>query len=320
MPKIQNDLNGWLVIDKPYGMGSTNVVSKLKWLMHPKKIGHAGTLDPLATGVLPIAFGKATKTISFVMDGQKKYQFIVKWGQETSTDDREGDVVASSEKRPSLDEIKAVLPDFVGDISQVPPVYSALKINGVRAYDLVRNGQTPEMKPRIVHIDSLCVMENVDLGQDGLEFDEAIKSEIEHETMFEVTCGKGTYVRSIAHDLGRKLGCYGHVTMLRRTACGPFKEEESILLANLEKNDYNTNALQLKSMRAVLSDISVLAVTMDQAKRLMQGLPLPVTEVDIKAQTDSSAVLGITYLDQLVALVKVQDGQIKPFRVLTDKI
>ena len=304
MAKIQNDLNGWLIIDKPYEMGSTNVVSKLKWLLHPKKIGHAGTLDPLATGVLPIALGKATKTIPFVMDGKKTYRFTVKWGTQTSTDDVEGEITASSDKRPTLSEIKAILPQFIGDIMQTPPVYSALKINGVRAYELARKGEMPEMKARPVHVDDLRIVG----GVEG----------IQNETTFEVDCGKGTYVRSLGREMGEKLRCFGHITMLRRIKCGPFCEKDTILLANLEKNDYNTNALSIIPVDTALSDISVLAVNEVQAKRLMNGQTISCKEfeqVDLEGFTHET-VIGLKFEKHIIALAKIERGGVKPFRIL----
>ena len=311
MAKIQNDLNGWLIIDKPYEMGSTNVVSKLKWLLHPKKIGHAGTLDPLATGVLPIALGKATKTIPFVMDGQKTYLFTVKWGSQTSTDDIEGEIVASSDKRPTLAQIKAILPDFVGDIEQTPPAYSAIKIDGKRAYDLARQGQAVEMPSRMVHIDDLRIV-----GMNISESDE------QNETTFEVDCGKGTYVRTIAHDMGQKLGCFGHVVLLRRIKCGPFSLKDTILLANLEKNDYNTNALSIIPVSTALSDISVLAVNREQAIRILHGQTLSMRDFEPSVTNGFSPdiVIVLMYQDQVIALSKIERGGFKPFRILIDKL
>lgn len=311
MAKIQNDLNGWLIIDKPYEMGSTNVVSKLKWLLHPKKIGHAGTLDPLATGVLPIALGKATKTIPFVMDGKKTYRFTVKWGTQTATDDVEGEVTASSDNRPTLSQIRKILPDFIGDIVQIPPAYSAIKIGGQRAYDLIRGGHDVEMPPRTVHIDDLRIVE-VDTDETSLQ----------NETTFEVDCGKGTYVRTIAHDLGQKLGCFGHVVMLRRTKCGPFSLQDTILLANLEKNDYNTNALSIIPVSTALSDISVLAVNREQAVRILHGQTLSMRDFEPSTINGflPDVVVGLKYQDQVIALSKIERGGFKPFRILIDKL
>lgn len=318
MVKIQNELNGWLIIDKPYDMGSTNVVTKLKWLLKPKKIGHAGTLDPLATGVLPIALGKATKTIPFVMDGKKTYRFTVKWGMQTSTDDIAGDITASSPKRPTLAQIKSILPQFIGNIMQTPPIYSALKIDGVRAYELARKGEQINMPSRLVHIDNLRIIPlNLEchLEPDSYNLGDNIP---QNETMFEVDCGKGTYVRSLAREMGQMLGCYGHVTFLRRIKCGPFLEKDTILLANLEKNDYNTNALSIIPVDTALSDISVLAINEVQMKRLMNGQTISCKEFvmrDLSGFT-SDTVIGLKFENHIIALAKIERGGVKPFRIL----
>ena len=199
------EVNGWINLDKPVGVTSTQAVAQLKFLFNAKKVGHAGTLDPLASGVLPIAFGEATKTVSVVQDGTKAYRFAVKWGEETDTDDAEGQVVARSDLRPSPAEIAAMLPRFIGVISQTPPTYSAIKIAGERAYDLARDGQEFEIAARDITVHKL----------------ELVSSE-PGEAVFEAECGKGAYVRAIARDLGRALGCHGHVVLLRRTRVGPF--------------------------------------------------------------------------------------------------
>lgn len=305
MSKIQNDINGWLVIDKEYAMGSTQVVGKLKWLLKPKKIGHAGTLDPLATGVLPIALGKATKTIPFVMDGEKTYEFTVKWGDETSTDDVEGAFVLTSNKRPELEEIKNILPHFTGDITQIPPKYSALKIDGKRAYDLARAGLEVDIKPRQVHVKALTILNHN--AADGA-------------TTFEVVCSKGTYVRTIGHDLGRALECYGHITMLRRTKCGPFEIKDAILLANMEKNDYNSNACGILPLKAALGDISVLAVNKEEAALLMQGRSLYGGDRVKEQPAQAEKIFALFYLDQTIALARLEKGYLKPFRVLAQKL
>ena len=209
----RKDVHGWVVLDKPSGMNSTHAVSRLKRIFNAKKAGHAGTLDPLATGILPIAFGEATKTVPFVQDGEKAYRFTVRWGTETDTDDADGRIAAQSDLRPAAAEILALLPGFIGTILQLPPSYSAIKINGERAYDLARDGEAPVLTPRPVTIHALDLLS---AGPD--------------EAVFEARCGKGTYVRAIARDLGRSLGCYGHVSALRRTrvrallrnGCGAF--------------------------------------------------------------------------------------------------
>ncbi|MGF1651187.1 MAG: tRNA pseudouridine(55) synthase TruB [Hyphomicrobiaceae bacterium] len=210
-------INGWLILDKPLGMTSTQAVNVVKRLFDARKAGHAGTLDPLATGVLPIAFGEATKTMSYAVDGHKGYRFTVRWGVETSTDDAEGEVARCSDLRPKLDQIEAALDQFVGEIEQVPPKFSAIKIAGQRAYDLARDGEEVELKARLVEVTELRV---VDMPDD----DHAI---------LEAECGKGTYVRAIARDLGRVLGCLGHVSALRRTRVGAFEQEMAVSLEDL---------------------------------------------------------------------------------------
>jgi tRNA pseudouridine55 synthase len=194
-----------VILDKPIGMTSTHAVAVLKRLFQAKRAGHAGTLDPLASGGLPIALGEATKTVPFVMDGRKRYRFTVAWGEERDTDDTEGRVTQTSELRPSADAVRALLPQFTGLIEQIPPQYSAIKVQGERAYDLARDGETVELKPRPVEIHELTLVEHGDNGQ----------------SVFEAECGKGTYVRALARDIGRILGCFGHICALRRTLVGP---------------------------------------------------------------------------------------------------
>lgn len=304
MPKITNQLDGWLIIDKPYNMGSTTVVNKLKRFLHPYKIGHAGTLDPLATGVLPIALGQATKTIPYVMDGSKTYQFEVTWGTETNTDDSEGEVTFSSDKRPQKTEIEKLLPHFTGIIQQTPPIYSALKINGKRAYELARRGETVELKPRAVTIYALKILNHT-----------------LQKTVFEVECGKGTYVRSLGHDLGRCLDCYGHISMLRRIKCGPFLLNHSILLENFEKEVYDVSTLSLIPVLTALDDILVLAVDKEQAKALMQGKALKAFHFESQLRAvQKGSILTIKYHDQLIALARYEDSLIKPFRVFARNI
>src|SRR6478672_7649253 len=208
----KRDVHGWIVLDKPVGMTSTHAVSVIKRLFSARRAGHAGTLDPLATGALPIALGEATKTVPFVMDGRKLYQFTVRWGEERDTDDAEGRVIETSDQRPSSDAIKALLPSFTGSIQQVPPRYSAIKIEGERAYDLARDGETVELAARTVEIGSLRLVDVPDADH----------------AVLEAECGKGTYVRSLARDLGRALGCFGHVSALRRAAVSPFGPESMI--------------------------------------------------------------------------------------------
>src|SRR3954465_11533413 len=210
-------VSGWVVLDKPVGMGSTEAVSKIKWLFQAEKAGHAGTLDPLASGMLPIALGEATKTVPYVQDGAKIYRFTVAWGEERSTDDLEGPVTQSSERRPAEAEVRALMPKYTGVIMQTPPQFSAIKIAGERAYDLAREGETVEIPAREVEIGRLDLIEH---GAD--------------HTVFEVECGKGTYVRSLARDMGRDLGCFGHIAELRRVEVEPFTSEDFVTVAELE--------------------------------------------------------------------------------------
>ncbi|RWF64603.1 MAG: tRNA pseudouridine(55) synthase TruB, partial [Mesorhizobium sp.] len=210
-------ISGWLVLDKPVGMGSTEAVSKIKWLFQAEKAGHAGTLDPLASGMLPIAFGEATKTVPYVQDGAKVYRFTVAWGEERSTDDLEGPVTKSSDQRPAEADVLLLMPKYTGVIMQTPPQFSAIKIAGERAYDLARDGATVDIPAREVEIGRLDLIEhNAD------------------RTIFEVECGKGTYVRSLARDMGRDLGCFGHIAELRRIEVEPFTQEDFVTIAELE--------------------------------------------------------------------------------------
>ncbi|MEO1544741.1 MAG: tRNA pseudouridine(55) synthase TruB, partial [Pseudomonadota bacterium] len=211
-------LSGWLILDKHKGMTSTQAVGKAKRLFDAQKAGHAGTLDPLATGILPIAFGEATKTMSYAVDGPKAYRFTVRWGIETTTDDTEGEATQTSDNRPLLSAVEAALEDYIGEIEQIPPQYSAIKVSGERAYDLARDGETVELKPRLIVIDDLRIVEQPD----------------DDHIVLEAECGKGTYVRAIARDLGRQLGCFGHVTDLRRLRVGPFLEESALTFVDLD--------------------------------------------------------------------------------------
>ncbi len=245
-------VNGWIALDKPTGLTSTQAVSRLKRLYNAQKAGHAGTLDPLASGILPVAFGEATKTVPFVQDGEKTYHFTVRWGEETDTDDSQGRIINTSLSRPTQEKIESLLPDFHGAIKQIPPQFSAIKIAGERAYDLAREGEVVELAPRTVQIYSLILL----------------RSSIE-EASFSMTCGKGAYVRAIARDLGRRLGCLGHVTALRRTRVGPFTEQAAFTLNEIENE--NRAASALSSVEAGLLALPCIIVDRDTAARLRRG-------------------------------------------------
>ncbi|MCK5424879.1 MAG: tRNA pseudouridine(55) synthase TruB [Emcibacter sp.] len=290
-------LDGWLVIDKPLGMGSTQVVGKCRWLTKAQKVGHGGTLDPLATGILPIAFGEATKTIPFIMDARKTYEFTVTFGEARATDDGEGEVTETSDIRPNEAEILAALPDFIGRITQVPPIYSAVKIDGKRAYDLARAGVEVKIKSREVDIFSLDL-----ISYDG------------QRAALRVDCGKGTYVRSLARDLAKKLDTVGYVSALRRTRVGAFDLKLSISLEKLEELSHSAPPeTWILPVVTVLDDILALAVTEEQAKLLSHGQKLAVSD------HLAPGIIRVMTGTRLVALCEVEitpeNTIIKPVRV-----
>lgn len=293
-PRSQRvEVNGWVILDKPVGMTSTHAVSRLKRIFNAKKAGHAGTLDPLASGLLPIAFGEATKTVPFVQDGEKAYRFTVRWGIETESDDTEGRVTQTSDRRPAVDQIVAMLPRFIGPIMQVPPAFSAIKVNGERAYDMARDGETVELAPRPITIHSLVLV-----------------SSTEDEAVLEAQCGKGTYVRAIARDLGRALGCFGHVTSLRRMRVGPFTELDSIQLSDLEAGPEAAFSL-MRPVEAGLLELPCVVVDRDGAARLRRGQSLLLRGRDAPMGGMAYAACG----GVPVAFGEVERGELVPSRV-----
>ncbi len=290
-------VSGWVVLDKPAGIGSTQCVGKIKWLYQAAKAGHAGTLDPLASGMLPIALGEATRTVPYIMDGEKVYRFTVAWGAETNTDDLEGEVTETSDLRPSKDQILELLPNYTGEIAQIPPKFSAVKINGERAYKLAREGEEVEIEARKVIIQSLTLV-NSD----------------ESSATFEALCGKGTYVRSLARDMGRDLGCFGHISVLRRVSVGPFQEEDLIPLEKLTKLEGDIEALdaELFTTGTALDDVAEVPVTKEQVHRLRMGNAVVLRGRDAIAHaSEAFATSG----DELIAIGEVDCGQFKPKRV-----
>ena len=303
-------VSGWLILDKPLGMTSTQAVSVVKRLFGAQKAGHAGTLDPLATGLLPIALGEATKTVPYVMDGRKIYGFTVRWGEETATDDAEGAVLARSDVRPARADIEAALPDFTGTIMQVPPAFSAIKIDGERAYDLAREGETVEIPAREVEIGRLDIIEHS--GE---------------RTVFEIECGKGTYVRSIARDMGRDLGCYGHIADLRRTEVDPFTPDDFVTVGELElarfgeagqpeegelPMDFGQIDGFLIDTVAALDCLPQVAVSDDTATKIRLGNTVVVRGRDAPVEADEAC---ITARGKLVAIGAIEHGMFKPKRV-----
>ena len=298
----KRDVHGWVVLDKPVGMTSTHAVSIIKRLFKAKRAGHAGTLDPLASGALPVAMGEATKTVPFVMDGRKLYRFTVRWGEERDTDDAEGRVIETSAERPSPEAIRALLPGFLGVIQQVPPRYSAIKIEGERAYDLARDGEKVELAARPVQITRLELVETPDPDH----------------AVLEAECGKGTYVRSLARDMGRALGCFGHVSALRRAAVGPFDEESMILLEDLEAVCNRAAAGEgsladaLLPVETALDDIPALAIGRADAARLQRGQAVLLRGRDAPI---SNGPAYVTVEGHLLALAETDRGEIVPKRV-----
>lgn len=289
-------VSGWIVIDKPAGMSSNAVVGKVRWAFDAQKAGHAGTLDPEATGVLAIALGEATKTVPFVTDALKAYEFTVRLGQATNTDDAEGEVTEASDARPSDDEIRAALQGFEGDILQVPPQFSAVKIDGERAYARARAGEEMEIAARPLFVESLRFMSRPDA---------------DHVTL-EMVCGKGGYVRAIARDLGKALGCFGHVRALRRTWSGPFEAEDATPLAVLEDQAKNP-ALDayLMPVETGLADLPELPCTPEGAARMRNGNPGLVRASDAEYGETAWA----SYNGCAVAVGTYRAGELHPSRV-----
>jgi tRNA pseudouridine55 synthase len=298
----KRDVHGWVVLDKPVSITSTHAVSMVKRLFSAKRCGHAGTLDPLASGALPIALGEATKTVPFVMDGRKLYRFTIRWGEERDTDDAEGRVVSTSKERPSPEAVHALLPSYTGLIQQIPPRYSAIKIEGERAYDLARDGEQVELAARPVEIGRL----------------ELVNVPDRDHAVFEAECGKGTYVRSLARDLGRALGCFGHVSALRRAAVGPFTQETMISLEQLEAlchraaSGEGSLADALMPVETALDDIPALAVSRADAARLQRGQAVLLRGRDAP---NFRGTVYVTVSGQLLALAELDRGEIVPKRV-----
>ena len=299
--KRREAVHGWLILDKPYGMTSTQAVGKVRFLFNAEKAGHGGTLDPLASGLLPIALGEATKTVSYAMDGRKVYRFTACWGEERTTDDLEGEVSATSDRRPSGKEIELILPRFTGEIMQAPPAFSAIKVDGERAYDLARAGEAVELAERPILIEALRLVDVPDR---------------DHAT-FEVTCGKGTYIRSLARDMGRALGTAAHVTMLRRVAVGPFTEDHMISLENLTElghkapgGDAKTGALL--PIETVLDGIPALAIDEEQARRLKLGQAVLLRGANAPIAEDAVLVMSG---GKPLGIGTIVQGSLKPKRL-----
>jgi len=299
--KTRENIHGWIALDKPEGLGSTQALAKVKWLFNAAKAGHGGTLDPLASGLLPIALGEATKTVSWAMEGRKTYRVLIRWGEARTTDDREGEISALSDHRPSHIDIDATLSRFEGEILQTPPRFSAIKVKGERAYDLARAGEAVDLAPRTVFI------EKVDL----LGLPDADHAELS------IICGKGTYIRSLARDLAEALGTVGHVARLRRTAVGPFDEKDMISLEKLEELSHKApgdNAMEgvLRPIETVLDGIPALAVKDAEAQRLRQGQPVLLRGASAPIAQDAVLVM---WGQRPLGICSIEKGSLKPKRL-----
>jgi tRNA pseudouridine55 synthase len=291
--------HGWVLLDKPLSLSSQQAVTKVRHLFSRAKAGHAGTLDPLATGLLPIALGEATKLIPYIMDRDKTYEFTVTWGEERTTDDAEGTILKTSNNRPTQEEIVAILPQFIGHIQQIPPIYSAIKVEGRRSYDLARKGEEVSLKARTVTIHTLTLLETPSTS----------------EARFEIACSKGTYVRSLARDLAHALGTVGYISALRRTQVGPFLEKNAVTLTKLlEFQGKSGIERHVNPVDTVLDDILVVTLTIEEMERLRLGQRLPFPEVpfgvsagDILVCYDSNGQIG--------ALSQWKEGVLHPKRV-----
>lgn len=288
-------ISGWVVLNKPYDMTSTQAVGKVRWLFSAAKAGHAGTLDPLATGILPIALGEATKAVPQVQDGTKIYRFAIAWGSATTTDDTEGEVIATSEVRPDRAALEAVLPLFTGTILQRPPIFSALKIDGERAYDLARAGETFELAPREIDVDAIALLEHND-----------------QTSVLEVTCGKGTYVRSLARDIAEALGTRGHVSMLHRAAVGPFNDTDALTIDQLEALSLEERDGLLKPVASGFADLPEIRLDVLQATGVRHGNAVLLTGAGAPIQLDEC---WASFKGECLATGRVEFGQFQPKRV-----
>jgi len=304
-------INGWVIVDKPKDVTSTDVVSIVRRAYNAQKAGHGGTLDPLATGMLPIALGEATKTVPFAMDATKSYDFTIRWGEERTTDDLEGDITTTSDKRPTEDEIVRGLKQFTGPIMQVPPIFSAIKVDGARAYDLARGGEDVALKARPVHVISL----------------EYLGPQDDTHGLFRMTCGKGTYVRALARDLGRALGTAATVAAIRRTRVGPFDAACAISLDSLRDLDDSPPPEQaLLPVETALDDIPALALTGQDAQLVRNGGAVRITRLmaetlaqyglsGASSPDDAPLVKLFDQQGRFLALASPKNGAVQPVRV-----
>ena len=298
-------LDGWLIVDKPAGITSTDVVNRVRRGFDAQKAGHGGTLDPLATGLLPVAFGAATKTVPYIMDGTKLYHFTLRFGEARDTDDADGQVIETSAERPDAARIAAALVAFQGDIMQVPPIFSAIKVAGERAYDMAREGRPPVLEPRPARIDRFEMIERVD----------------DDTAIFAVQSGKGVYMRSLARDLARACGTLGHVAALRRLRVGPFLIEDAISLDKILEGAENAAASPalLRPVATALADIPALALTGNEAESLSHGQAISLVTLMGRIPDDANPAGGIARAmdgGRVIGLCRLEDGWLRPERLL----
>lgn len=291
--KKGREIHGWLIVDKPAGIGSTDVVSKVRWALDAKKAGHAGTLDPDATGVLAVALGEATKTVPILTDALKAYDFTVNWGAETTTDDASGEVIQSAENRPSADMIRDALPAFTGEIMQIPPTVSAVKVDGARAYDLAREGEAVELAARPLWVESLELLATTPDSAD-----------------LRMVCGKGGYVRAIARDLGRKLGCLGHVAHLRRIWSGPFDAEGGFAFDRIDRANQAEIEAAILPIQSALADLPEMAATEIGATRILNGNPGQVL-----GHAEFGEEVWVSRNGRALCIGRYMGGEVQPSRV-----
>ena len=305
---IKKNINGWIIVDKQAGITSRQVVTKISKILNLKKVGHCGTLDPLATGILPIAIGEATKVISLVQSKEKKYAFIIKWGESTETDDSEGMILEISKARPTHKEITSILNCFIGNVFQKPPLYSAIKINGQRSYKLARQKIEIEHKLRKIKVYNLTLKKIIDVNS----------------AEFEVTCGKGTYVRSLARDIAEKLNTKGHIMSLRRLSVGPFDEKDTIFIDFSKEIIHSRSVLnKLSPIETVLDDIPALVLNEKEARQVKQGQKINfeslqfIKNFELKYPNYNAFEKVCAICNKkLIALIKIEDGKVKPARVI----
>lgn len=293
--RVKRAISGWVVLDKPFNMTSTQAVGKVRWLFGAAKAGHAGTLDPLATGILPIALGEATKAVPQVQDGTKVYRFAIRWGSATTTDDAEGSVVATSDHRPDRSALDAVLPQFVGTILQRPPIFSALKVDGERAYDLARAGEAVDLAPRPIAVDAIAVIEH------GAE-----------QSVLQVTCGKGTYVRALARDIAEALGTRGHVVLLHRAAVGPFSDAAAVTIEMLEAVEGPARDALLSPVAAGFGALPEVRLDAQQANAVRHGNAVLLVGQGAPVRLDEC---WASFGGDVLATGAVAYGQFQPKRV-----